>query len=75
MARERGDSGGRPGDYRLARIGAAAALTLVACLLMVLDVVVPGYHVDPVVLGIIVGAILGLLGLEGVSLVRGSGPK
>lgn len=54
--------------YSSARVGAAAALTIVLVVLLILDVVVPGYDVSPgtllPLLGAILGAILALLGLE-----------
>ncbi len=57
--------------YGSARIGAAAALTLVLVVLLVLDVAVPGYDVSPAVLLPLLGAILALLGLEASALWRG----
>ena len=57
--------------YSSARIGAAAALTLVLVVLLVLDVVVPDYHVSPGILLPLLGAILALLGLEASALWRG----
>jgi hypothetical protein len=50
--------------YSSARIGAAPALTIVLVVLLVLDVVVPDYHVSPGILLPLLGAILALLGLE-----------
>ncbi len=50
--------------YSSARIGAAAALTIVLVVLLILDVVVPGYDVSPGTLLPVLGAILALLGLE-----------
>ena len=57
--------------YSSARIGAAAALTIVLVVLLVLDVVVPDYHVSPAILLPLLGAILALLGLEASALWRG----
>jgi len=54
----------RVDDYSSARIGAAAALTIVLVVLLILDVVVPGYDVSPGTLLPLLGAILALLGLE-----------
>ena len=56
--------------YSSARIGAAAALTLALVVLLVLDVLVPGYDVSPGVLLPLLGAILALLGLEASALWR-----
>jgi hypothetical protein len=56
--------------YSSARIGAAAALTLVLVVLLVLDVVVPDCHVSPAILLPLLGAILALLGLEASALWR-----
>jgi len=57
--------------YSSARIGAAAALVLVLVVLLVLDVLVPGYDVSPGILLPLLGAILALLGLEASALWRG----
>jgi hypothetical protein len=56
--------------YSSARIGAAAALTLVLVVLLVLDVVVPDYDISPGILLPLLGAILALLGLEASALWR-----
>ena len=50
--------------YSSARIGAAAALTIVLVVLLVLDVAVPDYEISPGILLPLLGAILALLGLE-----------
>jgi hypothetical protein len=57
--------------YSSARIGAAAALTLVLVVLLVLDVAVPDYDISPGILLPLLGAILALLGLEASALWRG----
>jgi hypothetical protein len=57
--------------YSSARIGAAAALTLVLVVLLVLDVAVPDYDIGPGILLPLLGAILALLGLEASALWRG----
>ena len=69
----RDDRPGRPRAdvYVSARIGAAAALTLVLVVLLVLDVGVPDYHVSPGVLLPLLGAICALLGLEASAVWRG----
>ena len=56
--------------YSSARIGAAAALTLVLVVLLVLDVVVPDYHVSPGILLPLLGAILALPGLKALAFWR-----
>ena len=61
----------RTDDYASARIGAAAALTLVLVALLVLDVVIPGYDINPGILLPLLGAILALLGLEASAVLRG----
>ena len=61
----------RADDYSSARIGAAAAFTLVLVVLLVLDVIVPGYDVSPGTLLPLLGAILALLGLEASAFWRG----
>jgi hypothetical protein len=73
MGNERDDDAerrARADVYSTARIGAAAALTLVLVVLLVLDVVVPDYHVSPAILLPLLGAILALLGLEVSALWR-----
>ena len=50
--------------YSSARIGAAAPLTLVLVVLLVLDVAVPDYDINPGILLPLLGAIRALLGLE-----------
>jgi hypothetical protein len=61
----------RAGDYSSARIGAAAALTLVLVVILVLDVAVPDYDISPGILLPLLGAILALLGLEASAFWRG----
>ncbi len=57
--------------YSSARIGAAAALTIVLVVLLVLDVAVQGYDISPGILLPLLGAILALLRLEASALWRG----
>ena len=67
MGGERGDDAAnrrRADVYSSARIGAAAALTIVLVVLLVLDVAVPDYDISPGILLPLLGAILALLGLE-----------
>ena len=73
MGDERDDAANRrrADVYSSARIGAAAALTLVLVVLLVLDVAVPGYDVNPGILLPLLGAILALLGLEASAVWRG----
>jgi hypothetical protein len=75
MGNERGDDGAerraRADVYSSARIGAAAALTIVLAVLLVLDVAVPDYDISPGILLPLLGAILALLGLEASALWRG----
>ena len=68
----RDDADQRRADvYSSARIGAAAALTLALVVLLVLDVLVPGYDVSPGILLPLLGAILALLGLEASAFWKG----
>ncbi len=68
----RDDADQRRADvYSSARIGAAAALTIVLVLLLVLDVAVPDYDISPGILLPLLGAILALLGLEASAVWRG----
>ena len=67
MGDERGDEAAdrrRADVYSSARIGAAAVLTIVLVVLLVLDVAVPDYDILPGILLPLLGAILALLGLE-----------
>ena len=64
----------RGGDYRSARIGAALALTGVVVIVVLVDAVNPAYTVDSVVLFALLGAIATLLGIEGLSWIRGGPP-
>ena len=57
--------------YSSARIGAAAALTIVLVVLLVLDVAVPDYDISPGILLPLLGAILALPGLEASAVWRG----
>ena len=57
--------------YSSARIGAAAALTLVLVVLLVLDVAVSGLRHRPGILLPLLGAICALLGLEASAFWRG----
>ena len=74
MGDERGDDAAerrRADVYSSARIGAAAALTIVLAVLLVLDVAVPDYDISPGILLPLLGAILALLGLEASAFWRG----
>jgi len=74
MGDERGDDAAqrrRADVYSSARIGAAAALTIVLVVLLVLDVAVPDYDISPGILLPFLGAILALLGLEALAFWRG----
>jgi hypothetical protein len=67
MGDERGDEAAerrRADVYSSARIVAAAALTIVLVVLLVLDVAEPDYDISPGILMPLLGAILALLGLE-----------
>ena len=75
MGDERGEDAAerraRADVYSSARIGAAAALTVVLGILLILDAAVPDYHVSPAILLPLLGAILALLGLEASAVWRG----
>ena len=60
----------READYRTARSYAAAGLTCVTILLLVLDAVLPDYDVDPVILGLLLGTVGALLGVEVLDALR-----
>jgi O-antigen/teichoic acid export membrane protein len=73
MGDERDDAANRrrADVYSSARIGVAAALTLVLVVLLVLDVAVPDCHINPGILLPVLGAICALLGLEASAVWRG----
>jgi hypothetical protein len=73
MGDERDDAANhrRADVYSSARIGAAAALTVVLVVLLVLDVAVPDYDINPGILLPVLGAICALLGLEASAVWRG----
>ena len=74
MGDERGDDAAqrraRADVYSSARIGAAAALTIVLVALLVLDALDVDYSVDPAIVALLLGAVGGLLGVEVLGLVR-----
>lgn len=61
----------RGGDYRQARIGAAAGLVGVLMGLLVWDAISPDYTLETGTLVVLAATILSLLGIEAVSLIRG----
>lgn len=63
----------RLGDFRGARIGAAAAFTIVFVLLLVVDAVDRTYDPPEAILGILMAGILTLLGIEAGTWLRGGG--
>jgi len=60
----------RAGDYRLARISAAIALTIVLVFILVLDGLSIEYQVSEIVVGALIAGIATLLGIEGLSALR-----
>lgn len=61
----------RQGDYRVARVGAAGALTVVVIFMLVVDAFSATYEVSPLILLPILGVIAGLLGVEVSNTLRG----
>lgn len=59
--------GSRTGDYRLARIGAGVALIFAAIFIVIIDAFLPDYTADPIILGLLLTAGGGMLGVEGLS--------
>lgn len=55
--------------YRVARIGIAAALTLVLALLLILDAVSPEYNLSEITLTALLFTILTLLGIEAAEII------
>jgi len=60
----------RASDYRIARISAAAAFTLVLVCILVLDALSTDYQVSEIVVGALIAGIATLLGIEGLSSLR-----
>jgi len=73
MGDERDDAADRrrADVYSSARIGAAAALTIIPVVLLVLDVAFADYDISPGIFLPLLGAILALLGLEASPVCRG----
>lgn len=64
----------RAHDFRLARIGAAAALTGVLIVILVIDALGAEYQVDPLVVTALLGTLGTLLGIEGLAALRQTQP-
>ena len=65
----------RSGDYRAARIGAAAGLTFAVILMVVVDAISNEYEVAPITLGVLATLIAGLLAVDLPDLIRPGGGK
>ncbi len=52
------------GDYRSARVGAAAACFFAALVIVVVDAFSPEYEASPIILAILLGTGAALLGVE-----------
>jgi hypothetical protein len=61
----------RQGDYRVARIAAAAAFTAVLVVLLLVDAASPDYAVEAVIVTLLVGTVLALFGVEVTDVLRG----
>jgi hypothetical protein len=62
---------GRAGDYRAARIGAAAAFITSLVVIILADVVVESYELQPLIVAMLLGAVGGLLGVELLAALKG----
>jgi hypothetical protein len=62
----------RSSDFRLARIGAAAALIGVVVATLLIDALDVDYQVDPIVITALLGTLGTLLGIEGLASLRQS---
>ena len=62
----------RPSDYRAARIGAAAGLTVAIVVILIIDAVSVDFEVSPVTLGVLATLIAGLLAVDLPDLMRGN---
>ena len=54
----------RSSDYRAARIGAAAGLTIAIIIVMVIDALSESFEVSPITLGVLATLIAGLLAVD-----------
>jgi hypothetical protein len=59
------------GDYRAARIGAAAAFSAVLVFLLIFDAVSVEYSASEIVVSLLLGGIVTLLGIEAGQWLRG----
>lgn len=62
--------GRRASDFRIARIGAAAALIGVLVVILLVDAFAETYQVDATVVTVLLGTIGTLLGIEGLASLR-----
>ena len=69
------DRRSRTSDYRAARIGAAAGLTVAVVLMLLIDALSGEYEVSPVALGVLATLIAGLLAVDLPDLMRPGGGK
>ncbi len=60
----------RDGDYRAARIGAAAGLTVAIVLVLLIDALSSNYEASAVTLGVLATLIAGLLAVDLPDLLR-----
>lgn len=67
-----GDSGGANRDpYRRARVGLAGGLAAAAIVQVVLEPLMPGWHANPLILGLLLVTAGGALGVDILSAVKG----
>ena len=64
----------RAAEFRVARIAAAVALTGVVICIVLVDALRADYQVSEIVVGTLLAAIATLLGIEGLSWIRGGSP-
>ncbi len=65
----------RTGDYRAARIGAAAGLTFAVVLMLIIDALSHDFEASPVTLGVLATLIAGLLAVDLPDLIHPGGDK
>jgi len=67
-----GDPGGANRDpYRRARVGLAGGLAAAAIVQVVLEPLMPGFHANPLILGLLLATAGGALGVDILSAIKG----
>ena len=63
--------GARHDPYRRARVGLAGGLAAAAIVQVILEPLMPGWHANPLVLGLLLTTAAGALGIDILSAIKG----